>query len=100
MNELISALIIAVVQGLTEWMPISSSGHLILFEKLLDYSGGLMFDVALHFGTLMAVFVYFGGDIVDIVKDFTSLNWSSENGRLGLLIFRKDINYSIHCLRS
>lgn len=86
MDDLISALIIAIVQGLTEWMPISSSGHLILFEKLLDYSGGLMFDVALHFGTLMAVFVYFGGDIVDIVKDFLSLKWSSENGRLGLMI--------------
>jgi len=86
MNDLISALIIAVVQGLTEWMPISSSGHLIVFEKLLNYSGGLMFDVALHFGTLMAVFVYFGGDIVDIAKDLLSLKWNSENGRLGLLI--------------
>ena len=85
-SELISALLIAVVQGLTEWMPISSSGHLILAEKLLGYSGGLMFDVALHFGTLMAVFVYFGGDIVDIVRDLFLWRWNSENGRLGILI--------------
>jgi len=86
MNELLSALIIAVVQGLTEWLPVSSSGHLVLFSRLLGFDGGMMFDVALHFGTLMAVFVYFGGDIVDIVKDLLSLKFGSENGRLGLLI--------------
>lgn len=86
MSELISALVIAVVQGLTEWVPVSSSGHLLLFEYLLGYNGGLMFDVALHFGTLMAVFVYFGGDIVDIVRGLLKGQWSSGNGRLGLLI--------------
>ena len=59
MNEFISALILAVIQGITEWIPVSSSGHLVLFEKLLGFNGGLLFDVALHFGTLMSVFVYF-----------------------------------------
>ena len=57
-NEFFSALILAVIQGITEWFPVSSSGHLVLFERILNYSGGLMFEVALHFGTLMAVFVY------------------------------------------
>ncbi|MFH1425183.1 MAG: undecaprenyl-diphosphate phosphatase [archaeon] len=86
-SELVSSIIIAIVQGLTEWLPVSSSGHLVLFEKLLGYtSGGLMFDVALHFGTLMAVFVYFGGVIVDIIRDLLSGKWETENGRLGLLI--------------
>ncbi|MCA9485778.1 MAG: undecaprenyl-diphosphate phosphatase [Nanoarchaeota archaeon] len=87
MNELLSSLIIAIVQGLTEWLPVSSSGHLVLAEKLLGVQNpSLFFDVALHFGTLMAVFVYFGSDIVDIVKDLISGKFSSENGRLGLLI--------------
>jgi undecaprenyl-diphosphatase len=45
-----------------------------------------MFDVALHFGSLMAVFVYFGKDITDIIESFFKLNFKSENGRLGLLI--------------
>ena len=85
-SDLISALLIAVVQGFTEWLPVSSSGHLVLVERVLGYSGGLMFDVALHFGTLMAVFVYFGEDIVDIVRDLLSGKWGSENGRLGLLV--------------
>jgi undecaprenyl-diphosphatase len=86
MNELFASIIIAIAQGLTEWLPVSSSGHLVLFESLLNYQGGLMFDVALHFGTLMAVFVYFGSDIVDIIKDLLTAKFNSENGRLGLLI--------------
>ena len=86
MGDLISALIIAVIQGLTEWIPVSSSGHLVLVENLLNYNGGLMFDVALHFGTLMAVFVYFGKDIVDIVEDFLKRNWGSDNVKLGWLL--------------
>jgi undecaprenyl-diphosphatase len=86
MGDLLSALLIAVVQGLTEWIPVSSSGHLVLTEKILGYQGGLMFDVALHFGTLMAVFVYFGKDIVDIVEDFLKGKWKSENVKLGLFL--------------
>lgn len=86
MNDLISALIIAVVQGLTEWLPVSSSGHLVLFAELLKYNSSLMFDVALHFGTLMAVFVYFGKDIMDIIEDFLKFRTKTANFRLGLLL--------------
>jgi undecaprenyl-diphosphatase len=86
MNEMLIALILAIVQGITEWLPISSSGHLVLFEHFFDYKPGLMFDVALHFGTLMAVFVYFGKDIVDIIRDLLRLDFKSDNGRTGLLL--------------
>jgi len=86
MENLISALIMAVIQGITEWVPVSSSGHLVLAERLLGYSGGLQFDVALHFGTLMAVFVYFGKDIIDIVEDIVKGKWKSENAKLGWLL--------------
>ena len=86
MSDLISALIIAVVQGLTEWLPVSSSGHLVLFSSILKYNSSLMFDVALHFGTLMAVFVYFGKDIMDIIEDFLKLRTKTANFRLGLLL--------------
>jgi undecaprenyl-diphosphatase len=86
MNELIPSLILAVVQGLTEWLPISSSGHLVLFHALLGVKQSLLFDVALHFGTLMAVFVYFGKDVMDIIEAFLRGQFKSENGRLGLLI--------------
>tara|TARA_Y100000034_G_scaffold8436_1_gene9173 strand:+ start:800 stop:1660 length:861 start_codon:yes stop_codon:yes gene_type:complete len=85
-NDLVSALILAVVQGITEWFPVSSSGHLVLTERALGFSGGLLFETALHFGTLMAVFVYFGREITDIIRDFFSRRWKTENGRIGLYL--------------
>src|SRR5580692_2887465 len=54
------AIILAIVQGLTEFLPISSSAHLILIPDLLHWPDpGLAFDVALHLGTLIAVLLYF-----------------------------------------
>jgi len=54
------AILLAIVQGLTEFLPISSSAHLILIPDLLHWPDpGLAFDVALHFGTLLAVLLYF-----------------------------------------
>jgi len=85
-NDLISAIILAIIQGVTEWLPISSSGHLVLFQSFLGFEGGLLFEVALHFGTLAAVFVYFGKDIMDIIKDFFSGKWNTENGKIGWLL--------------
>ena len=86
MSDLISAIILAIIQGATEWFPVSSSGHLVLFESILGYEGGLLFDVALHFGTLMAVFVYFGKDITDIIRDFVLGKWHTENGRMAIYL--------------
>jgi undecaprenyl-diphosphatase len=86
MDNLISALFIAIIQGLTEWLPVSSSGHLVLFQQILNYHPGLMFDVAVHFGTLMAVFVYFGQEIMDIAEDFLKFKTKTPNFRLGLLL--------------
>ena len=86
MDSLIASIILAIVQGITEWIPVSSTGHLILFERILGFPGTLEFDVALHFGTLMAAFVYFGKDITDIIKDFVVGKWKTANGRLAWMI--------------
>lgn len=86
MEDFLATLILAIVQGVTEWLPISSSGHVVLFEKILNYNGTLAFQTALHFGTLMAVFVYFGKDILDILKEVFSLRFNSENGKVGLYL--------------
>lgn len=86
MDNLISALILAIFQGVTEWLPISSSGHIAILEKLLGYERGLLSQVALHFGTLMAVFVYFGKDILDIAKEVLFLRFKSNEGKLGLCV--------------
>ena len=58
--ELLQIIILSVVQGLTEFLPISSSAHLILAPYLFGYSDqGLAFDIAVHIGSLGAVMLYF-----------------------------------------
>jgi len=58
--DLVQAIVLAIVQGLSEFLPISSSGHLILIPHFLGWSDqGLAFDVAVHVGTLLAVVAYF-----------------------------------------
>ena len=70
--ELIHIIILAVVQGLTEFLPISSSAHLILFPRLLGWPDqGLAFDVAVHVGTLSAVVLYMRRELVPLARDWT-----------------------------
>lgn len=65
-------IILALVQGLTEFLPISSSAHLILVPTLSDWPDqGLAFDVVVHLGTLTAVVWYFRQDITNMTKDWT-----------------------------
>ena len=96
MNEL-QALLLGVVQGLTEFLPISSSGHLILVPWLLDFhyleqnpDFNKSFDVALHGGTLMAVLVYFRIELVAYARGFVrtlrSRRVESEDERMAWLI--------------
>lgn len=63
-NPLVQAIVLGIVQGLTEFLPVSSSGHLVVVPYLFSWqSPGLVFDVALHAGTLVAVLAYFAGDL-------------------------------------
>jgi undecaprenyl-diphosphatase len=71
--ELIEAVILGVVQGLTEFLPVSSSGHLLLGQYFLGLNQdrfGLSFDVALHMGTLVAVVSYFWRDLIRMALAF------------------------------
>ena len=65
----LEAIILGITQGLTEFLPISSSGHLIIVPWLFGWeTPGLAFDAALHLGTLIAIFVYFWREILAMIK--------------------------------
>jgi undecaprenyl-diphosphatase len=65
----LQAIILGLVQGLGEFLPISSSGHLTIFPWLFNFPDpGLSFDVALHLGTLIAIVLYFWKDSIEIIK--------------------------------
>lgn len=71
---LLSSILLGVIQGVTEFLPVSSSGHLAIAEHLLNVSGMSdvppFFDVLLHLGTLFAVFIAYWEDIRDMVLEF------------------------------
>jgi len=89
--ELLQIFILAAVQGLTEFLPISSSAHLILAPLVSGYADqGLAFDVAVHLGTLVAVVGYFRREVIGIGSDFFR-GWvnpaaRSRESRLGWMI--------------
>lgn len=75
--DFINAIILGVVQGLTEFLPVSSSGHLVLAQKILGIKEpALLFDTMLHLGTLVAVFIVLRKEIWEILKrPFQRLTW-------------------------
>jgi len=96
--ELIQAIVLGVVQGLTEFLPVSSSGHLFLGQYFLGLDQdrfGLSFDVALHLGTLVAVVTFFWRDLVRMARAFLrSLrhrNLADPDQRLAYLVIASTI---------
>ena len=72
------ALLLGIIQGLTEFLPISSSGHLVLVQHLLGLrEAELSFDVSVHLGTLAAVILFFRRDILAILSGLLRASWSA-----------------------
>jgi len=68
MDHLIKAAILGLVQGLTEFLPVSSSGHLVIFSEILNFKqSGIAFEVFVHFGTLMSILVFFRKELTAMV---------------------------------
>ena len=66
----LEVLILAIVQGVSEFLPVSSSAHLIVFSNIINFSNkSLIFDVGLHLGSLLAVLFYFRKELINISND-------------------------------
>jgi undecaprenyl-diphosphatase len=74
-------IILGIVQGLTELLPVSSSAHLVIVQSFIKdfHQPGVLFDVVLHLGTLLAVIFFFRKDILDIMKALIPPKWLPES---------------------
>ena len=68
--DLIQGIIIGIVQGLTEFLPVSSSAHLVFIQNILGVKSSLAFDTFLHLGSLLAVLWFFRADIIKMIKSW------------------------------
>ena len=76
---------LGIIQGLTEFLPVSSSGHLVIGQNYLGlHEPELLFDVAVHFGTFVAGIVFFKREVIELIKGF--FKPKSEYGRIAWLI--------------
>ncbi len=84
---MIAYLVLGLIQGLTEFLPVSSSGHLVLAERLLGLaSPGLIFEACLHLGTLAAILVVFRADLAELARALTPRGNVDRRKDIGFLL--------------
>lgn len=86
MEQLIKTIILGVIQGLTEWLPISSTGHLRLADHFLGLKAPILFDVILHVGTLIVVLAFFRREVGKMLSALVHLDFKTEYGKMVPLI--------------
>jgi undecaprenyl-diphosphatase len=94
--SLLQAIILALVQALTEFLPVSSTAHLILFPWLLHWPDpGLAFDVALHAGTLLAVILYFFKDWIKLIACGLGMKYPKSASAEEVSVHRRMFRYMV-----
>ena len=86
-SNFLEIFILAAVQGISEFLPVSSSAHLFLISEIYEFkSQSLLIDISLHLGSLLAIIIYFRNELKDIIKN-KNLFFLLVIGSLPLLIF-------------
>ena len=81
-------ILLSIIQGLTEFLPVSSSAHLVLLSELLNKDDqGTAFDVGIHFGTLIAAVIYFRSELKEMLNALITKQLSSQDNKLSLNLF-------------
>jgi undecaprenyl-diphosphatase len=84
--DLLQTIILGFIQGVTEWLPVSSTGHLRLAEHYFGLTVPLLFDVTLHLGTLIVILIFFRNDVKNTLEALVKRDFKTENGKLIPLI--------------
>ncbi|MEM3462873.1 MAG: undecaprenyl-diphosphate phosphatase [Candidatus Bathyarchaeia archaeon] len=85
-NRIAAAILLGGIQGIAEWLPISSSGHLALIQISLGLSAPVAFDALLHLATLLVAAAKFRGDLASILGNWLKLDLGSPPAKLGLMV--------------
>ncbi|MBS3159271.1 undecaprenyl-diphosphate phosphatase [Candidatus Woesearchaeota archaeon] len=93
--DLFHIILLSIVQGITEWLPISSSGHLVLLQEYFNLNVPLSFDIFLHLASVFVLFVFFRMDILYMFRAVKNRNFNSDDGRLFLFIIIASIPTAI-----
>ena len=89
--NLLHAIILGVIQGITEWLPVSSSGHLVIAQNLFSLGSEVVFDLWLHIATLLVIFTVFRKDIISILRAVLTWDSKSKEFKWGLYVLLANI---------
>lgn len=84
--DALQSLLLGAVQGLTEWLPVSSSGHLVVIQSVMGVSVPVAFDALLHLGTLLSVCAYFRKELTGIARAVARLDTGSDDLKTAILV--------------
>ncbi|MCW4052788.1 MAG: undecaprenyl-diphosphate phosphatase [Candidatus Bathyarchaeota archaeon] len=86
MTSIFETVILGIVQGLTEWLPVSSSGHLAVAKEFINWQPPVLFYVLLHLSTLFVILLFFRKSLLLILKAFAMMDFRSVEGKLGIFV--------------
>lgn len=83
----LEAVILGIIQGITEWLPISSSGHLAIYQNIFGVEVSAAFDIFLHLGSILVILFYFRKDLIGILKSIFYGKFQSKESKLVFYVF-------------